>query len=365
MNNKDLRSEHSPVVWFTRMDLRQLRYFVAVATTRNFTRAAEAMHIAQPPLSRQIQLLEEELGVQLIQRNSRPVRLTEAGRLFHEQSLQVLQRVDQMKMSARQAGRHLRQSISIGYVGSTLYGGLPMLVRMFRQRHPDTDVHLVDLSSVQQISELKTGRIDLGFGRIRTNDTSVARTVLREERLVLAMPPGSPLAADRGRVSLREVAHQRLIVFPKEPRPSYADHVLGLLHDQGIPLAEIHEVRELQAALGLVAAEMGVCIVPAAARMRTDLTYRLIEDEGATSPIILSHRLNDDSWYVAAVKQLIAEMYAQNPPWLDFDTNAFPAQNAAGLPQAAGAPPPAAAGHSKPRARKRGGPPAGGASPAQ
>lgn len=113
-------------------------------------------------------------------------------------------------------------------------------------------------------------------------------------------------------------------MFPKEPRPSFADHVLGLLHDQGVQLAEVHEVRELQAALGLVAAEMGVCIVPIASRIRSDLVYRLISDEQATSPIIPSHRLNDDSWYIPAIKQLIVEMYAQNPPWLDLGTNAFP-----------------------------------------
>jgi DNA-binding transcriptional LysR family regulator len=306
------------------MDMRQLRYFVAVATTKNFTRAAEQMHIAQPPLSRQIALLEDELGVQLIQRNSRPVRLTDAGRLFYEQSLQVLHRVEQMKNTARQAGRNRRQSISIGYVPSTLYGGLPMLVRMFRQRHPDTDVHLVDMGSIQQISDLKSGRIDLGFGRIRTNDTSVARQVLREEKLVLAIPPAWPLAAEQGPVHLHDLDQAKLIVFPKEPRPSFADHVLGMLHEKGVKLAEFHEVRELHAALGLVAAEVGFCIVPAAARLRSDLVYRLIADEEATSPIVLSHRLNDDSWYLAAIKQLIVEMYAQNPPWLDFQTNAFP-----------------------------------------
>jgi LysR family transcriptional regulator, benzoate and cis,cis-muconate-responsive activator of ben and cat genes len=306
------------------MDLRQLRYFVAVATAKNFTRAAELMHIAQPPLSRQIQLLEEELDVQLILRNSRPLRLTEAGRLFYEQSLQVLHRVDEMKNTARQVGRNHRQSISIAYVPSTLYGGLPMLIRMFRQRYPDTDVHLVDLGSIEQISQLKSGRIDLGFGRIRSNDNSVARTVLREERLVLAIPPAWPLAADKGSVNLEDLEHGKLIVFPKEPRPSFADHVLGMLHEKGIKLAEVHEVRELHAALGLVAAEVGLCIVPAAARLRSDLVYRLIADKMATSPIILSHRLNDDSWYLAAIKQLIVEMYAQNPPWLDFQTNAFP-----------------------------------------
>jgi DNA-binding transcriptional LysR family regulator len=322
------------------MDLRQLRYFVAVATTRNFTRAAEQMHIAQPPLSRQIQQLENELGVQLIQRNTRPVRLTEAGRQFYEHSLQVLQRVEQMKTTARQLGHHQRQSITVAYVASTLYGGLPMLVRAFRQRYPDTDIQLVDLNSIQQINELKAGRIDLGFGRIRSRDTSVARTVLREERLALAILPDSPLAASKGPISLKEIAHQRLLVYPKEPRPSFADHVLGLLHEQGVPLAEVHEVRELQAALGLVAAEMGVCIVPTASRVRSDLVYRLISDEPATSPIILSHRLNDDSWYIPAIKQLIAEMYAQNPPWLDLGTNVFPAVPSAGDPGVAPSPAP-------------------------
>lgn len=300
------------------MDLRQLRYFVAVATTKNFTRAAEQMHIAQPPLSRQIQLLEEELGVQLVLRSTRPVRLTEAGRLFYEQSLQVLHRVDQMKSTARQVGQNHRQSISIGYVPSTLYGGLPMLVRLFRQRFPDTDVHLVDLGSSQQISGLKAGRIDLGFGRLRSHDTSVARTVLREERLVLAIPPAWPLAADKGPVQLADLGRHRLIVFPKEPRPSFADDVLGMLHERDIKLGDVHEVRELHAALGLVAAEVGLCIVPAASRLRTDLVYRLIDDEKMTSPIILSHRLNDDSWYIAAVKELLVEMYAQNPPWLAY-----------------------------------------------
>lgn len=330
------------------MDLRQLRYFVAVATTRNFTRAAEQMHIAQPPLSRQIQQLEDELGVQLIQRNTRPVRLTEIGRLFYEQSLQVLQKVEQMKTGVRQAESGQRKSISIAYVASTLYGGLPMLVRMFRQRYPDTDVHLVDLGSVQQMTELKSGRIDIGFGRVRTRDASVARTVLREERLVLALPPSSPLAASRGRISLKDIAQERLIVFPKEPRPSYADHVLSLLHDQGIRLAEVHEVRELQAALGLVACEMGVCIIPAAARLRSDLVYRLIDDERATSPVILSHRLNDDSWYIGAIKELISEMYLQNPPWLDFETNAIPKSMSQELVT-----PPESTATSKTRARSR------------
>src|SRR3546814_13609691 len=103
------------------MDLRQLRYFVAVARERNFTRAAETLHIAQPPLSRQIQLLEEELGVTLISRATRPLRLTDAGRLFNEQAMQILGRVEQLKVATQRVGRQERRVLSIGFVASTLY----------------------------------------------------------------------------------------------------------------------------------------------------------------------------------------------------------------------------------------------------
>lgn len=171
------------------MDLRQLKYFVAVAETRNFTRASERLHMAQPPLSRQIQLLEEELGVTLLLRNSRPLRLTEAGRVFYEQSLQILSRVDQLVHTTRQIGLNQRQTLSIGFVASTLYGGLPALMRKLRHQYPEVDLQTVELTSMQQLEALKSGRIDVGFGRIRLNDASVQRTVLREEQLALAIPP--------------------------------------------------------------------------------------------------------------------------------------------------------------------------------
>lgn len=313
------------------MDIRQLKYFVAVANARNFTRASEQLHIAQPPLSRQIQLLEEELGVQLLLRNSRPLRLTEAGRMFYEQALQIINRLDQLKTATRQIGLNQRQTLSIGFVASTLYGGLPMLVRKLRQHYPELDIQLVELTSMQQLVALKSGRIDVGFGRIRSNDATVARTVLREERLVLAVAPGSPLGADASRISLKALHGQKLIVYPKEPRPSFADHVLSLLNDQGIRPSEVHEVREIQTALGLVSAESGMCLIPASARLRSDLHYRLIDDTGATSPIIFTHRLNDNAWYIDTIKQLVADMYAENPAWLDVEHNFFPGAN---LPKA-------------------------------
>jgi DNA-binding transcriptional LysR family regulator len=142
---------------------------------------------------------------------------------------------------------------------------------------------------------------------------------------VLAIPPSFPLAASHQRVSLKEVHGQKLIVYPKEPRPSFADHILSLLNDQDIHPSEVHEVREIQTALGLVAAESGLCLIPASARLRNDLHYRLIDDPRATSPIILTHRINDNAWYIEAIKQLVADMYAERPAWLDIETSSFPA----------------------------------------
>ena len=202
------------------MDLRQLRYFVAVARERNFTRAAEQLHIAQPPLSRQIQLLEEELGVPLIIRKSRPVRLTEAGRLFYEQSLQVLGRVEQMVEATRRVGLNQNRVLSIGFVASTLYGGLPTLVRKLRQNAPELDIRLLEMVSVQQIAALKEGRIDVGFGRLHHSDPNVVGILMREERLALAIPQGTPLAEEKSPLPLSALGGQTLIVYPKEPRPS-------------------------------------------------------------------------------------------------------------------------------------------------
>lgn len=299
------------------MDLRQLRYFVALAKERNFTRAAQDLNIAQPPLSRQIQLLEEELGVGLIHRDSRPIRLTEAGRLFYEQALQILERVDQMREATRRIGLNQNSVFSIGFVASTLYGGLPALVRELRQRAPELDIRLLELLSVQQIAALKEGRIDVGFGRLHHSDPNIASTVLREEPLVCAVPPGSALAATSGPMGFADLTGQALILYPKEPRPSYADHVMGLVQAETVRLAEVLEVREIQTALGLVAAEAGVCIIPSSARqMRPDLVYRAIASERATSPIIMSHRDGDTSPALGLIRELLQGLYAENPPWL-------------------------------------------------
>lgn len=293
------------------MELRHLRYFVTVVQERNFTRAAEKLHIAQPPLSRQIQQLEEELGQVLLDRDSRPLRMTEAGRLLYEHATQVLERVEGMRGMMRRLRGAQRPRFVMGYVASTIYASLPGLIRRFRAQAPTVDVTLVEVSSLDQITALKEGRIDVGFGRIRVEDPAVRRDVLREERLVAALPGGHPLLDHPGPLGLATLVDEPLILYPREPRPSYADQVLSIFHDRGLAPRHVQEVRELQVAIGLVAADFGITLVPASVQrlQRDDVVYRDLDDPGVTSPIIMSRRIDDHSPHLALMERVILESY--------------------------------------------------------
>ncbi|NRP74489.1 HTH-type transcriptional regulator BenM [Ensifer psoraleae] len=300
------------------MELRQLRYFLAVARERNFSRAAEILHIAQPPLSRQIQQLEDELGVLLIDRSNRPLDLTEAGRFFYEQAGQIIARTEHMREQTRKIGLSRRERYVIGCVGSTLYGGIPDLVRRMRERWPDLDIEIREMMSTEQVTALKERRIDVGFGRVRFNDREIERLTLREERLVVAFPKGHPKSVSTEPIALAELEGEPLVVYPSVPRPSFADEVLNMLSEQGISPGSVEEVREIQTALGIVAAGMSLCIIPTASQRQRpdDVCYRVIKDEKATSPIIMSFRRDDAKGRIEEIKHLIREMYADNPPWL-------------------------------------------------
>lgn len=294
------------------MDLRHLRYFVAVADEQNFTRAAEKLHISQPPLSRQIQDLEEELGLPLFERGSRPLKLTEGGRFFYGHATRLLEQAAQAIRTTKRIAQVQRRLV-IGFVPSTIYGALPRLVRLFRAAQPQTELALVEMSSVEQIEALKNGRIDVGFGRVRLDDPSVKREILREEPLVAAIPMEHELAQERGALSLTEIAKHDHLVYPRNPRPSYADQVLTLFRDMGLEPRAVHEVQELQTALGLVASGMGLCLVPASAnRMRPDeVVYRPVAEAKAVSPIIMSTRLQDQSTDIVLLRSLIDEIYRE------------------------------------------------------
>jgi DNA-binding transcriptional LysR family regulator len=284
-----------------------------VARERNFTRAAEMLRIAQPPLSRQIQQLENELGVTLIERANRPLRLTDAGRLLYEQAVQVLERVEEMKAITQRLQEVERPRFRIGFVPSTLYGRLPELIRRYRAVRPGVELALLELTTLEQIAALKEGRIDVGYGRIPFADPAIERVLLQNEKLSAALPSRHALLARAGPLQLDNLAAEPLVVYPKSPRPSYADQVLALFRDSGLKPPAVYEVRELQTALGLVAAEVGVCVVPVSVeRLRRDnVAYRPLDEEKAVSPVIMSTRKGDRSPEIALILKLIREIYRE------------------------------------------------------
>ncbi|MBF3897375.1 LysR family transcriptional regulator [Burkholderia pseudomallei] len=293
------------------MELRQLRYFIAVAEEMNITRAAQRLHMTQPPLSRQLQLIEDEIGLPLFERGARPLKLTDAGRVLYAQARRVLEQADELAPLTRRLAQ-AAERIVIGFVPSTLYGALPEVIRAFREAAPAVELSLIEMFTLEQLAALKGGRIDIGFGRLRFDDDRLVREVLVEERLIAALPDGHPLAAPDASISLADIAGQTLIVYPSTPRPSFADQQLSALRDGGLAPAAVHEVRELQTALGLVAAQVGVSLVPESVEgVRVKgVAYRRLPEPVATSPIILSRRLHDESRATALFCSLARELMA-------------------------------------------------------
>jgi DNA-binding transcriptional LysR family regulator len=293
------------------MELRHLRYFVAVADERNITRAAARLHMAQPPLSRQIQQLEEEIGTALIEKGSRPLRLTEAGEFFNVHARAVLAAAADLKSMTQRVGK-IERSLAIGFVASILYGMMPEVVRRFQADYPEVEISFHEMTTMMQIQALKEGRIDVGFGRLKSEDAAIRRITLREERLIVALPQGHRLAADGPPLKLRQLLGETLILYPKAPRPSFADQVLAVFADRGMVPPKVVEVRELQIAIGLAAAGQGITIVPDSLHglQRGDVVYRDIEDPHAVTPVIFSVRLMERSEELRAMLAIIYELYA-------------------------------------------------------
>lgn len=292
------------------MELRHLRYFQVLGQTLNFTKAAERLHIAQPPLSRQIQQLEEELGVLLLERG-RPLRLTEAGRFFYEHSSVLLEQLGKVCDNTRRIGLGQKTWLGIGFAPSTLYGVLPQLIRRLRSDETlELELGLSEMTTLQQVEALKAGRIDVGFGRIRIDDPAIVQRVLTEDRLVAALPAGHPLLGQP--VSLSQLADEPFVLYPGNPRPSYADHVIALFSSHGLTVRIAQWTNELQTAIGLVGAGIGITLVPASVQVlhRNDIGFSPLLESNATSPIILSRRVADVSPGLSHCLRMVDELRA-------------------------------------------------------
>src|SRR5215510_12141398 len=234
------------------MELRHLRYLVAVAEELHFGRAAIRLNLSQPPLSQQIRQLEEELGVRLLQRTKREVRLTEAGRRIVDEAYRVLSQVDHFTRVATQAGEGEIGNLSVAAVGG-VDEVLVETLRIFSKRYPGVGIELQYMSTGTQIDSLREGRIGVGFLNLPLQEPMLVFETIRKEPLWIALPGNHPLTRSR-RVPLEALADQRIILFPRRTSPGLHDVITGMCRNVGFSLNVVHEVDNLVGSLTLVKA---------------------------------------------------------------------------------------------------------------
>ena len=266
------------------MELRHLRYFITLAEELHFGRAAERLHIAQPPLSQQIRQLEAELGFQLFYRTKRTVQLTEAGKVFFFESQQIFQQLNQAIEKGRQLDRGEIGQITLGFVGSAAYNVLPEILRSFRSALPGVTLQLHELTTDQQLQWLQEGRIDVGLSRPPIAEEAFAWEVIFEEPFLLALPTRHKLA-EQAHISLRELAGEPFILFPRSQAPGLYDQIISLCQQADFSPKVSQEAIQMQTIVSLVAAEMGVAIVPASLQnlQRTGVIYKAMEEIASSS----------------------------------------------------------------------------------
>ncbi|MHA7681554.1 LysR family transcriptional regulator [Cupriavidus sp. PET2-C1] len=270
------------------MDLRQLRYFVTVAEELHFGRAARRLTMTQPPLSQQIQALEEEIGVQLFARTRRSVALTPAGQQWLPEVRRVLADAAALPGLAQRLARGEAGTLSLAFVSTADYGILPDLLRRFRARHPNVQLQLREATSDIQLEALMDGGIDAGLvirPQLPAMPHGVAYLPLVREPLVLAVPegwrPDGSAAAEKG-VSLKDAAHEPLIIFPRRSAPAFYDIITGCYAREGLTPVIAQEAIQMQTIVSLVSAGMGVALVPASLcnLRRTGVSYLPLRDAG-------------------------------------------------------------------------------------
>lgn len=293
------------------MELRHLRYFVAVAEELSFTRAAERLHIGQPPLSQQIQALEAEVGARLFERSKRWVRLTEAGRLFLEDARAILARAESAAERARRAQRGQAGELRVGFTFSTPFTPLfARTIRRYRQLYPDVALTLHEMTTLHQLDAIEARKLDLGFVRPPevALPATLALTTLRRDPLLLVVAGDSALARKR-KVKVAELAQQPWVMYPKESGVGINHAIFSMCRAAGFVPQVAMEAREAATIIGLVAAGMGVSVLPSPFKSMhmEGVAYRPLDDAAATTSLQLAQRIDEKSLLVEAfVREALA-----------------------------------------------------------
>jgi DNA-binding transcriptional LysR family regulator len=291
------------------MELRQLRYFVAVAEELHFRRAAARLHISQPPLSQQIRQLEEELGTQLLTRNRRRVELTPAGEAFLHDARVILSELDGAVGTAQRIGSGQSGRLRINFVGSALVSIIPAAVQAFRRDRPGVEVEMRERPTAEQLRAVRAGSVDLGFVRPPIDDLDGLRAeVVLREPTVAVLPSSHPLAGG-GRISMPRLAGEPLVLFPRSQASGYHDLLISALAGGGPPPHVVQYAPEMTTIVGLVAAGLGVSLVPRSVERLAlgGVSYRPVPG-APVSELVAVARQDDDAPLVRAfIEQARAE----------------------------------------------------------
>lgn len=272
------------------MELRHFRYFVAVAEELHFIRAAARLHVAQPALSRQIRDFEDELGLTLLERNRRGVALTPAGEALLAEARKLFAQLEQAVTVARRTARGELGTLSIGYVGSVAYSGLPEIVRTFRKHFPGVEVQFHEMSPGPQVQAILAGTLDVGFARGPLEVPGLAVTTVLDEPLVAALPLGHVLAARR-ELRLAQLAAEGFVVPARVRGPGFHDHLMALCRKAGFSPRIVQEGSHFDV-LSLVAAGSGVAVVPESLSgvRRADVVYRSLKERPRTHLVMAARK---------------------------------------------------------------------------
>ena len=297
------------------MELRHLRYFVAVAEELSFTRAAERLHIGQPPLSQQIQALEAEVGARLLDRSKRWVRLTEPGKLFLADARRVLALSEQAVDTARRAQRGEAGELRIGFTYSTPFTPLfATVINRYRQRYPGVALTLHEMATLRQIDAIAAREMDLGF--VRPPEVAlpagVRLTTLRKDPLLLVLPAAHALA-QRRKVAVRDLQGVPLVMYPQDAGTGIHPQIYRLCRAAGFEPQVAMEAGEASTIIGLVAAGCGISVLPSpfdSIRME-GVCYRPLADRAAYTRLQLAQRVEEASppaqAFIALAREAAAE----------------------------------------------------------
>jgi DNA-binding transcriptional LysR family regulator len=292
------------------MELRHLRYFVAVAEELHFSRAAERVGIAQPPFSRQIKTLEEEIGAPLLWRSKRRVELTEAGKVFLLDARGILARAEHAAHTARRAARGEIGRLTVGFVSSAFYGEFTSIFHLMRARHPDVALALQDLTSEEQVQAMKEHKLDVGLLRPPVPGAeSLSSEIVFREPFVVALPRNHKQARQKS-IDIKDLAQESFLMVPRSLGPGFYDQIIRYCAQSGFAPKVALETTSTQTIVSLIAGGMGVSLVPHSLQSlrRAGVVYRPLKAPAPATELAVMWRPDDSSPAVSLLLGIIRQV---------------------------------------------------------